>query len=366
MASTDARPVPQKNVAFRVYFPILDNDGDPVSAASALDSEVSKDGAAFADATSEATEIGTSGIYYLDLTNTEMNADCVVVQVKTSTTDAKTVVLVFYPQETGDIKVDVTSFGGSAGTFSGGRPEVNTSHAAGTAWGSGAITAASIASDAIAAAKIATGAITAAKFAASAIDATAIATGAITSAKFAASAIDATAIASNAITSAKIATGAITTATFAAGAINAAALGADAITAAKIADGAIDAATFAAGAINATAIATGAITAAKFAAGAIDAAAIATDAIGAAEISAAAGSKLADIILRRAFTSTAAGSDGDTVAGRNALQALRALRNRVNVAAGTATVYAEDDSTSAWTAAVTTTAGNPISQVDPA
>lgn len=276
MASTDARPVPQKNVAFRVYFPILDNDGDPVSAASALDSEVSKDGAAFADATSEATEIGTSGIYYLDLTNTEMNADCVVVQVKTSTTDAKTVVLVFYPQETGDIKVDVTSFGGSAGTFSGGRPEVNTSHAAGTAWGSGAITAASIASDAI--------------------------------------------------------------------------------TAAKIADGAIDA----------TAIATGAITAAKFAAGAIDAAAIATDAIGAAEISAAAGSKLADIILRRAFTSTAAGSDGDTVAGRNALQALRALRNRVNVAAGTATVYAEDDSTSAWTAAVTTTAGNPISQVDPA
>ena len=31
----------------------------------------------------------------------------------------------------------------------------------------------------------------------------------------------------------------------------------------------------------------------------------------------------------------------------------------------TLTVYAEDDTTSAWTATVTTTAGNPISSVDP-
>lgn len=52
-------------------------------------------------------------------------------------------------------KVDVTHFGGTAGTFSSGRPEVNTTHAAGTAWGSGAITAASLASDAITAAKVA-------------------------------------------------------------------------------------------------------------------------------------------------------------------------------------------------------------------
>jgi hypothetical protein len=47
------------------------------------------------------------------------------------------------------IPANVTQFGGSAGTFSGGRPEVNTSHAAGTAWGSGAITAAAIATGAI-------------------------------------------------------------------------------------------------------------------------------------------------------------------------------------------------------------------------
>ena len=131
--------------------------------------------------------------------------------------------------------VNVTQFGGSNGTFSSGRPEVNTTHAAGTAWGSGAITAASIASDAITAAKIADGAI------------------------------DAGAIASDAITAAKIADGAIDAATFASGAITATAIAADAITAAKIADGAIDAATFAAGAINAAAIASDAITDAKVA-----------------------------------------------------------------------------------------------------
>jgi hypothetical protein len=87
--------------------------------------------------------------------------------------------------------VNVTQFGGSAGTFASGRPEVNTTHAAGTAWGSGAITAASIAADAITDAKvssdvtiasvtgsvgsIATGGITAASIATGAIDADALA-----------------------------------------------------------------------------------------------------------------------------------------------------------------------------------------------
>ena len=206
MAASDAKPVPIKNTAYRVTFPIYDADGDLVTGATGLDSEVSKDAGTFADCTNEATEIATSsGIYYLDLTSTEMNADCVAVIVKTSSTGAKTTTLVLYPQESGDIKVDVQSFGGTAGTFASGRPEVNTTHIAGsavststaqigvnvvnagaTAWGSGAITAASIAS------------------------------GAITSAKFAASAIDATAIASSAITSAKIASGALTNAAFAA------------------------------------------------------------------------------------------------------------------------------------------------------
>lgn len=85
----------------------------------------------------------------------------------------------------GNIKADVRDYSGTSGTFSNGRPEVNTTHAAGTAWGSGAITAAAIASDAITAAKIADGAIDAATFAAGAITASAIAADAITDAKVA-------------------------------------------------------------------------------------------------------------------------------------------------------------------------------------
>jgi hypothetical protein len=156
LASTDAKPVPQKNVAYRVTFPILDADGDLVTGATALDSEVSKDGGTFADCTNEATEIATaSGVYFLDLTSTEMNADTVAVIGKTTSVGAKTTTIVMYPEEAGDIRVNVTAYGGTAGTFSAGRPEVNASHAGGTAWGSGAITAASIAADAITDAKVA-------------------------------------------------------------------------------------------------------------------------------------------------------------------------------------------------------------------
>jgi hypothetical protein len=133
MASTDARPVPQKNVAYRVTFPILDADGDLVTGATGLDSEVSKDAGTFADCTNEATEIATSsGMYYLDLTSTEMNADCVAIIVKTSSSGAKTTPIILYPEEAGDIRVNVTQFGGSNGTFASGRPEVNTTHLAGT------------------------------------------------------------------------------------------------------------------------------------------------------------------------------------------------------------------------------------------
>lgn len=171
MAATDARPVPRKNTAYRVTFPILDADGDLVTGAAGLDSEVSIDAGTFADCTNEATEIATSsGVYYLDLTAAEMNGDTIAVIVKTSTSGAKTTTIVMYPEESGDYRadvvqwngaavatptvagvpeVDVTHFNGTAGTFSAGRPEVNTTHAAGTAWGSGAITASSIAASAL-------------------------------------------------------------------------------------------------------------------------------------------------------------------------------------------------------------------------
>jgi hypothetical protein len=113
MASTDARPVPQKNVAYRVTFPILDAAGDLVTAAGSLDSEVSIDAGTFADCTNEATEIATaSGMYYLDLTSGEMNGDTVAIIVKS--TGGKTVPVVLYPEEAGDMRADVTHWSGTA------------------------------------------------------------------------------------------------------------------------------------------------------------------------------------------------------------------------------------------------------------
>jgi hypothetical protein len=56
--------------------------------------------------------------------------------------------------------VSTTQFNGSTVVQSGGRPEVNTTHAAGTAWASGAITAAVIATNAIDADALATDAVT--------------------------------------------------------------------------------------------------------------------------------------------------------------------------------------------------------------
>lgn len=258
MASTDARPVPIKNTAFRAIFPIYDADGDLVTGAATLDSEVSKDQGTFADCTNEATEIATSsGIYYLDLTSTEMNADCVAVIVKTGTAGAKTTVLVFYPEETGDINVDVTAYGGTAGTFSGGRPEVNTTHAAGTAWASGAITSGVFATGAITAGTIAADAIGASELAADAVaeiadavwdeDATAHQTQGTFGQAIGDPAADTNTIYKAVVTDATGATvGVDVAAVLDDTGTSGVALANDSITAAKIANGAIDAATFAA------------------------------------------------------------------------------------------------------------------------
>lgn len=85
--------------------------------------------------------------------------------------------------------VNVTQYGGAAGTFAAGRPEVNTSHWGGTAVATAVVlNAANIGADAITAAKIANGAIDAATFAAGAIDAAAIAADAIGASELAADA----------------------------------------------------------------------------------------------------------------------------------------------------------------------------------
>jgi hypothetical protein len=82
-----------KNLATYIVFPIMKNDGTLISGAAGLDSEIDTfaDGAApdgFTDCTNEATEIGSTGQYYLSLTQAEMNADYIIIQVKSSTSGA--------------------------------------------------------------------------------------------------------------------------------------------------------------------------------------------------------------------------------------------------------------------------------------
>lgn len=85
MAAGDAKATAFWGTAQRLYFSIVNASGQPLSGAAGLDSEISKDGGTFADCTNEATEIATaSGIYFLDLTATEMEADAVTVIVKST------------------------------------------------------------------------------------------------------------------------------------------------------------------------------------------------------------------------------------------------------------------------------------------
>ena len=154
-------------------------------------------------------------------------------------------------------------------------------------------------------------------------------------------------------------------------------------------------------------VAAGGIAAASFAAGAIDAAAIAANAIDDSAIAADVTAVISDAVWNAATaTYGSAGSYGllvetnidatvssrlatagyttppttaenaDKLLGRNlnggadgtrtVQDALRLLRNKASVVAGTLTVTQEDDTTTAWTATVATTAGDPISSVDPA
>lgn len=191
---------------------------------------------------------------------------------------------------TGKPKVDVDGFGGSAGTFASGIPEVKVASIA-----NNAITANSIASDAITDAKVAAD-----------------------------------------VTIASV-TGAVGSVTGNVGGNVTGSVGS---------------------------VAAGGIAAASFAAGAIDATAIAADAIGSSELAASAANEIADAILDRDMST---GADSGSTTVRTVRQALRFLRNKWAISAGTLTVYKEDDSTSSWTSAVSTDAAAvPVIGNDPA
>lgn len=57
---------------------------------------------------------------------------------------------------------------------------------------------------------------------------------------------------------------------------------------------------------------------------------------------------------------------GGSSSGRTVKEALYFLRNKWTAISGTLTVYGTDDTTAAWTSALTQTAGNPVSASDPA
>ena len=114
MATTDARPIPRKNAAYRHYFAIRKNDGSLITTWTGADSELSKDGGNYADATNEATEIQTSGTGYIDLTAAEMNADAVVLKVTVTNADALPYLVTLFPEEVGDIRTDVVQISGDS------------------------------------------------------------------------------------------------------------------------------------------------------------------------------------------------------------------------------------------------------------
>lgn len=103
---------PKKGVEFVLEFPIRNSSNDLVSGATGLDSEIRKDGGSFADCTNEAAEVGSTGIYELTLTATEMNADRIVVVTKSS---GKTVTTVLYTTEsTWDEGIDAKAIDAAA------------------------------------------------------------------------------------------------------------------------------------------------------------------------------------------------------------------------------------------------------------
>lgn len=175
MATTDARPIAHKNVAAHFGFPIFDADGDLVAGASSLDSEVSTDSGGFADASSEAIEEATSsGMYELAMTAGEMNGNIVMIIVKS--TEGKTTPMVIYPEEAGDIRVNLTEWLDVA-PLALVAQRVNTSVGA-------------MAANVLTAAAINALAFTTAKFAVGYLDATLVATDAIDADAVAADAID--------------------------------------------------------------------------------------------------------------------------------------------------------------------------------
>src|SRR5574337_377372 len=148
MASTDALPIPRKNVAFRMPFTIRNASTNALITSwtgTSGGATISKDGGNYATTTNDPTEIQTSGTGYIDLTSTEMNADSVIIKIALTNTGAEIAVFVLYPMEDTDIRTNLINWAGSAvNALQSGRVDVYLGAVA-----SGVIAAASFASNAL-------------------------------------------------------------------------------------------------------------------------------------------------------------------------------------------------------------------------
>jgi len=305
-----------------------------------------------------------------------------------------------------NLDVNVTQFGGTNATTSGGRPEVNASHAAGTAWNSGAITANTLAADAITAAKVAAdvgteiatavwGAGTRQLTGAQTFDLTgnitgniagsvgsvtgnvggnvagsvgSVAAGGITASSIAADAIGASELAADAVAEIAGAVWDITLASHLTGgttgnALNAAGSAGDPWSTALPGAYSAGSAGYIMGTnLNATVssrLASASYTAPLDAAGTRSAVGLASANLDTQLDALPTATENADALLKRDWSSVT----GE--AARSVLNALRFLRNRWTLSGGTVTVYKEDDATTAWSGSATTAASDPVSSIDP-
>lgn len=112
MSATDVRIQPIYGCKYREYVELVDANGAAI-ALNTGDTELSKDGAAFTDATNEMAEIST-GFCSIDLTYAEMSYDCLVIVPKS--TGALTRVIKLFPQRLPILRAS-TAQAGAAGSI---------------------------------------------------------------------------------------------------------------------------------------------------------------------------------------------------------------------------------------------------------
>lgn len=117
MAAADSKRI-IRNAAYRFHFMMRTiTDGQILSGdAGNLDAEVSLASASFADITASETEIGSTGVYYVDMTAAEMTADgSILIRVTSSTSNADELFVELQPEPALDS--GVVSAGGTSTTI---------------------------------------------------------------------------------------------------------------------------------------------------------------------------------------------------------------------------------------------------------